>query len=238
MNRPLMTFFLSFGLLFSGPSVAKKKDKKEKKEKVEKDEKDEKAVKMEAPKRPKYTPFSENAVGFRGVGEVWQESAIVMVHRSSRFGGAGFFHTGLTHLFGFEMELGYNRMKGSAVDPTTNEQTGNASTLELVPIAMNATVRAEGPASEMFFGAGPAFVAFNDRSPTNAISGVKVGLDMRVGMRIHTHFLQESIRPGARGMRRMDFELMLGRRQHQAFGIGSGLDLSAWRVGAGLVGRL
>ena len=219
------------GLCLSvNPAIAQ--DKAEKKEKKAKSEK------PDRPDRKRYAAFSENAVGFRGVGEVWQESAIVLVHRSSRFGGSGFFHTGVTRLLGFELELGYNRMKGQAVDPTTNERTGNASTLELVPISMDATLRAEGPTSEVFVGSGPAFVAFNDRSPTNAISGVKIGLDMRVGVRIHTHFLQESIRPGARGMRRMDFELMLGRRQHQAFGIGEGLDLSAWRVGAGLVGRL
>lgn len=225
---------LCFALLFLLPmnAVAAKKDKKkEPKEKAEKEV-------VEKPKRPKYAAFSENSVGFRGVGEVWQESAIVMVHRSSRFGATGFFHTGISRVFGFEIELGYNRMKGKAVDPDTNQQTSYASTLELVPISMDTTIRVQGPTSEVLFGIGPAFVSFNDRSPTNAISGVKIGLDMRVAMRIHTHFLQESIRPGARGMRRMDFELMLGRRQHQAFGIGSGLDLSAWRVGAGFVGRL
>jgi len=221
-------------LLLSLPldAVAAKKDKKkEPKEKAKKEI-------VEKPKRPKYAAFSENSVGFRGVGEIWQESAIVMVHRSSRFGGTGFFHTGISRLFGVEVELGYNRLKGKAVDQDTNQQTGHASTLELVPISMDTTIRAEGPTSEVLFGVGPAFVSFNDRSPTNAISGVKIGLDMRIAMRIHTHFLQESIRPGARGMRRMDFELMLGRRQHQAFGVGSGLDLSAWRVGAGFVGRL
>jgi hypothetical protein len=36
----------------------------------------------------------------------------------------------------------------------------------------------------------------------------------------------------------VDFELLLGRRQHQAFGMGEGFDFSAWRVGAGLVCRL
>lgn len=230
MFRRILSLLLMSFCVSVSPAIAQDKEAKtEKKAKPEKPDR---------PERKRYAAFSENAVGFRGVGEVWQESAIVLVHRSSRFGGSGFFHTGVTRLLGFELELGYNRMKGQAVDPTTNERTGNASTLELVPISMDATLRAEGPTSEVFVGSGPAFVAFNDRSPTNAISGVKIGLDMRVGVRIHTHFLQESIRPGARGMRRMDFELMLGRRQHQAFGIGEGLDLSAWRVGAGLVGRL
>ncbi|MEC8193903.1 MAG: hypothetical protein VX127_14290, partial [Myxococcota bacterium] len=208
------------------------KGKKEKPERVKKRQQKDRSA------RSSTQPFTENSVGFRGVGEVWQETAIHLVHESSRFGAAGFFHTGLTRLVGLELELGYNQMKGKAVDPSTNEKTGNSATLDLVPISIGATVRASGPTSELFFGAGPALVAFNDRSPTNAISGVKVGFDARLGVRIHTHFIQPSMRPGARGMRRMDVELMLGRRQHQAFGVGTGLDLSAWRVGAGLVGRL
>ena len=232
VHRLLLMLTLVSGL-GSGSAFAQEKseDKKEAK-------KAEKRKTKERPRRPSYAMFSENSVGFRGIGEVWQETAIALVHSSSRFGGAGFFHTGLTRSVGFEVELGYNQMKGKAVDPTTNEQTANSSTLELVPISIGATLRTGGPTSELFIGAGPALVAFNDRSPTNAISGVKIGGDMRVGVRIHTHFLQESIRPGARGLRRLDFELMLGRRQHQAFGVGSGLDLSAWRIGAGLVGRL
>ena len=188
--------------------------------------------------RPDYELFSDYSIGFRGVGEVWQETAIHLVHESSRFGAAAFVDMGLSRLFGLELELGYNQMKGKAVDPTTNEQTANSATLELVPISLGANVRASGPTSELFFGAGPALVVFNDRSPTNAISGVKIGMDARLGVRIHTHFIQQSMRPGARGLRRMDVELMVGRRQHQAFGVGSGLDLSAWRVGAGVVGRL
>lgn len=225
---------VSIALLFLLPinAMAAKKDKK-------KDAKEKPAKEVvEKTKRPKYEAFSENSVGFRGVGEVWQESAIVMVHRSSRFGATGFFHTGISRLLGVELELGYTRLKGKAIDPATNQRTGNTATLELVPISMDTTIRVEGPTSEVLFGIGPAFVSFNDRSPTNAISGMKIGLDMRVAMRIHTHFIQQSMRPGARGMKRMDFELLLGRRQHQAFGVGSGLDLSAWRVGAGFVGRL
>jgi len=201
-----------------------------------------KKAKKKAPKpersAPAYEPFADKAIGFRGVGEVWQEAAIVMVHRSSRFGGTGFFSAGITPLFGMEVELGYNRLVGSAVDPSTNTQTGNQSTLELVPIAMNGTIRKEGSTSDLIFGVGPAFVSFNDRSPTNAISGMKIGLDMRMAVQIHTNFVQQSIRPGAGGAQRMDLEFLIGRRQHQAFGVGEGLDLSAWRIGLGLVGRL
>jgi hypothetical protein len=246
-------------LPLSGVSEAKKKAKKDSTEEAEEKApkaKNKKASKSENKKKPEdekpkktkeakpakersaFDPFSESAVGFRGVGEIWQESAVVMVHRSSRFGGTGFFSTSVTEMLGLEFELGYNRMVGTAIDPTTNQRTGGQATLELVPVSMDATIRSEGPRSEVFFGVGPAFVAFNDRSPTNAISGMKLGLDMRLGVRIRTKFLQESIRPGAGGFKRMDVELMLGRRQHQLFGIGSGLDLSAWRVGGGLVCRL
>ena len=169
-----------------GVAEAKKKDKTEK-AKAKEEAKAEAAAekerrKAERAKKPSYTPFSDNAVGFRGVGEIWQESAVVMVHRSSRFGGTGFFSTGITPLFGAEVELASNRMVGKAIDPSTNQQTSGQATLELVPVAMNVTVRSEGRSSEVFAGFGPAFVAFNDRSPTNAISGMKLGLDMRLGI--------------------------------------------------------
>ncbi len=242
-------------LLMSGPisgvavaqekgETASSKKKSTKSKKAKKAKKVKKAKKPKAKKekpkkvRPDYDAFSESAVGFRGVGEIWQESAIVMVHRSSRFGGTGFFATSVTPVFGLEFELGYNRMVGKAIDPKTNQSTGAQATLEMVPVSMDVTVRSAGPRSEVFFGMGPAFVGFNDRSPTGAISGMKIGLDMRLGVRIHTRFLQETMRPGGGGFRRMDVEMMLGRRQHHAFGIGSGLDLSAWRVGGGLVCRL
>jgi hypothetical protein len=259
MFQRIIVALLLICLPLSGVSEAKKKAKKDPAEEPDKKAakgKDKKASKdakkknpaKEKPKkdkeakptreRPAFEPFSESAVGFRGVGEIWQESAVVMVHRSSRFGGTGFFSTAVTQRLGMEFELGYNRMVGTAIDPTTNQRTGGQATLELVPVSMNATFRTEGPRSEVFFGIGPAFVAFNDRSPTNAISGMKVGLDMRLGVRIHTNFLPESIRPGSGGFKRMDVEMMLGRRQHQVFGIGTGLDLSAWRVGGGLVCRL
>ena len=227
-----ITLLFAPSVAFSQEADAEAADvEKSKKVKAEK-------VPREPKSKPEYELFSDKAVGFRGVGEVWQEAAIVMVHRSSRFGGTGFFSAGITELFGMEIEVGYNRLVGSAVDPSSNQQTGHDSTLELVPVAMNGTVRMEGYSSDLTFGAGPAFVSFNDRSPTNAISGLKIGIDMRMAVQIHTNFIQESIRPGAGGMRRADIEVLIGRRQHQAFGVGEGLDLSAWRIGLGLVGRL
>ena len=120
-------------------------------------------------------------------------------------------------------------MVGKAIDPSTNQQTSSQATLELVPVAMNVTVRSEGRSSEVFAGFGPAFVAFNDRSPTNAISGMKLGLDMRLKFESIPTLSSQSMRPGAGDFKRMDVELLLGRRQHQAFGFGSGLDLSLGR---------
>jgi hypothetical protein len=190
------------------------------------------------PDRPRYQPMSNAAFGFRGVGEIWQESALLLVHRSSRFGGTGFFNADLTRLLGLEVELGYNRMKGKAVQAGTSTRTDEFTTLELVPISLDGTIRFMNERSELFLGVGAAFVNFNDRGPNGAISGVKMGIDSKIGIRIRTAFAQESLHPAARGVDRMDVELLLGRRQHQAFGMGQGLDLSAWRVGIGLVARL
>jgi hypothetical protein len=189
-------------------------------------------------KRAKYKAFSENMLGFMGVAEVWQDAAIAQVHRSSRFAGTGFFASGLSRVFGIEIELGYSRMTNPAVDKESGRQTTDDTSFEMMPVAIDATMRIQTGRSEVFFGMGPAMVAFNDRSPTNAISGTKLGFDFRLGTRIKTWFVQESIRPEARGIKRMDFEILLGRRQHHMFGVGKGLNLSAWRVGAGLVAHL
>jgi hypothetical protein len=194
--------------------------------------------KKKTKKKNSYDAFSESMIGFLGVGEVWQDAAIARVHRSSRFAGTGFFAAGITQVFGVEVELGYSRMTNPAVDKESGQQTAEDTSFEMMPVALDLTMRIDTGRSEVFFGMGPAIVAFNDRSPSNAISGTKLGVDFRLGTRIRTWFVQDTIRPGARGVKRMDFELLLGRRQHHLMGVGEGLNLSAWRVGAGVVARL
>ena len=209
---------------------SKKSKKKEKKAK--------KAKKEKVPRTDRQKAFSSSLVAFRGMGEVWADAAISRVHRSSRFAGSGAFATNLSRVFGIECELGYSRMTNPTyLDGSLADGAGTTS-FEMIPVAADLTMRAQGERSEVFFGLGAAMVGFNDTSPLNAVSGTKVGLDMRFGTRIKTGFLQESLYPVDRGLKSMDIELIFGRRQHRGFGMGQGLDLSAWRVGIGLAARL
>jgi hypothetical protein len=62
---------------------------------------------------------------------------------------------------------------------------------------------------------------------------------VNMGVRIDTGMVKPSIRRDAgTQLRALELELLVGRRQHQPFGIGDGLNLSAWRAGVGLMARL
>lgn len=198
--------------------------------------------------------------GFRGVGEVWQDPAIVQSYRSSRFGGAGFGAISLWGPLLFEAEIGYMRQDsagGRTVpaedvpkallvrDPVSGEVDSAAvyqiagGSIELMPVTFSLLARKEAGGAELFAGAGFAMAVFNEQTEVGAVSGVKPGLDMKAGARIHTNLVNPVIRPsGARSISGMDVELLLGRRQHHAFGLGSGFDFSAWRIGIGLTARL
>ena len=191
-----------------------------------------------APAKAKQPAFSDNLFAFRGMGEMWADTSIARVHRSSRFAGTGAFATNLSRIFGMEFELGYSRMTNPTYLADSIEDGAGQTSFEMIPVTASFTMRAQGQRSEIFFGVGGAMVGFNDSSPLNAISGTKFGLDMRLGTRIKTDFVQETLYPVDRGIKRVDIELLLGRRQHRGFGFGSGLDLSAWRVGIGVAARL
>ncbi len=187
-------------------------------------------------------PRMDVLAGFRGVGEIWQDAAIVENYRSSRFSGAGFASFGITSWLSSEIELGYMRTmadSGRSIirsGETVGQVAGGA--LELVPVTLSLVASKDLGAAEAFWGGGFAMAVFSERTDAGTVSGAKPGFDLHTGVRVHTSFVQPSFRPdksvGASGV---DIELMVGRRQHQAFGTGVGFDFSAWRIGAGVVAR-
>ena len=111
--------------------------------------------------------------------------------------------------------------------------------MQTVPMSLDLLLLKRTPGAELFLGGGAAVVAFTEEISSGSVTGTKPGLDFRTGVRIPTNLVQPSIHPGKiSSIRRVDVELMFGRRQHQPFGIGTGLDFSAWRLGVGLIGRL
>jgi hypothetical protein len=214
----------------------------------------------EAAPAPKPAAPTQFIFGFRGVGEVWQDPAIIQSYRSSRFGGAGFGAITLWGPLMAEAEVGFMRQDAAggrtvpadAVpkkllvrDPLTGEADTEAKyqiaggSIELMPVTFSLMARKETGGAELFAGAGFAMAVFNEQTAVGAMSGVKPGLDLKAGARIHTNLVSPVIRTsGSRSISGMDVELLLGRRQHHAFGLGSGFDFSAWRIGIGLTARL
>lgn len=173
-------------------------------------------------------------VGFLGLGEVWQDVSIIENYRSSRFAGSGYASLGLRPHLMIEAELGYMRMSSD-----TGRSGVAPGSMEVLPIALAACFRTGNDRAEVYAGGGYAQVVFTERTDVGTVAGAKPGLDTRAGVRIHTNLVQPSYQPnGAPGVRGVDVELLIGRRQNHAFGIGDGFDFSAWRGGVGLVARL
>ena len=179
----------------------------------------------------------ETRVAFRGVGEAWNDSSFGSVYRSDRFFGS----IGLSHRFHYHyaayLEGGFTRVDGNA------DQTA----LQLIPMSIGGSVLFGSNRSvEPFIGLGVSMVNFLEQIPTGSISGTKLGMDVRTGIRIGTKFLRRTQHPNTptdpndpaspTGVKQLDVELMLGQRLHQMFGVGEGegFDLTATRIGVGM----
>jgi len=177
-------------------------------------------------------------LGLRGVGEVWQDAGLSRVYRSSRFGLTGHASYKAWRFLRADLELGYHRMAGDAVHESSGRTLEAAASFEMVPISLLVCATHRVGGMELYGGLGPALTAFSERSPAGSVSGTKIGPALQLGARIDTGLAQPSIRPDKRAqIQAVDLDIFVGRRQHQAFGVGTGLDLSAWRAGLGLAAR-
>ena len=181
-----------------------------------------------------FSPPLDISLGFRGVGEVWQDPAIATHYRSSRFSGGGFASVGLLPWVSGEIEVGY--MRQAANSGVSGVAPG---ALEIVPITISAHARKVSANSELYAGLGYSMAVFTETTSVGTVSGTKPGLELRTGVRVHTNLVQPSMWSGSSGgIKRVDVEFMFARRQHQPFGLGTGFDFSAWRLGLGMVARL
>ncbi len=178
--------------------------------------------------------------GLRGVGEVWQDPYLIQdIGRSSRFGGTGFMSYRVWRFVGVDIEAGYHRMAGTGTTPNSGRTLTDATRWEMVPLALSASAVHRVGAVEVFGSVGTAFTVYTSTDSVGAITGTKVGPAFHAGARLDTGMVVPTIRRDAPyRLRSLDLELVVGRRQHQCFGVGEGLNLSAWRVGVGLLARL
>jgi hypothetical protein len=178
-------------------------------------------------------------VGARGVGELWQDPNIIKVYeRSSRFSGAGFLSYRVWRFVAVDVEAGFHRMGAIELESDSNIRGSESTSLQLVPMCFGASANHRVGELELFGSLGLAVTSFSDLSRNGAVNGTKFGPSVQAGVRIDTGFADPSIRRDAgTQLRAVDLEIMVGRRQHQAFGVGDGLDLSAWRASVGLLAR-
>ena len=162
------------------------------------------------------------------IGESWSDAFVGQVYRSSSsFGNLALQYRFHTHFLA-GLESGLIRVKGNR----------DKSALQLLPIVMNANVLFGNENVEPFVGVGVSFVHFLESAPSGNVSGTKVGMEVRAGVRIATKFIQPSQHPNIKvGVKQLDIELMFAQRMHQMFGVGvgEGFNLSASRFGVGAV---
>ena len=164
-------------------------------------------------------------LGGRAVAEVWQDASLATVYKTTGFGVSGTFSIRPHAWLSIDGELGLIRLSGK------EEQA-----IQMVPLALDLSARVDRDDMELFFGVGPALVPFADSGLT-VITGTKLGLDVQAGARFATDLVNPSM-SSTSPVQRVDAEFFVGRRQHFSQGVTDRLDLSAWRVGAGLGVRL
>jgi len=171
---------------------------------------------------------TETRVAFRGVGEAWKDANIGTVYRSSRFFGfLGMGYRFHKH-YAATVEGGFVRVDGN----------NKASALQIIPVSFGGNVLFPAKGVEPFVGTGISLVNFLETGGETPISGTKMGMDFRAGVRISTNFARPSLHPNrADGLNKFDIELMLGQRFHQMFGVGTGLNMGATRLGVGMLLR-
>jgi opacity protein-like surface antigen len=180
-------------------------------------------------------------LGVRGLGEVWQDTHVMMAYRSSRFTASGVVSYQVWRFLGAALEVGYERQGGLNFYGHRRAPAGGSASLEVVPITLMAEA-SHGLGNLLLFGAlGCAITPFDETGDGIVpVSGTKFGAALQVGARIDTKLIQPSMRSGEGArLQAVELEIFAGRRQHHLFGIDAEdtLDLSAWRFGAGLMAR-
>ncbi len=180
----------------------------------------------------------------KGLGEIWEAPEIVQVYRANTFMyGAGVVIP-LDPYVLLDFELGYQRVKGTEVLRDSGEAADTQSSFQLVPVSLllEGRLPVGGNGAGLFFGAGPSLAVWKEEfsalvddtealdAGTTNVSGTKVTLDVRGGLRFDT-----GIHPAPHSDGRFDgvcVELAVGRRIQKE--PEDGLDLAAWRGSVGL----
>ena len=175
----------------------------------------------------------EFRIGVSVSGERWAEDAIASI-----YGKNGKMFPTLSMSYRFHENFSVDASAGTGRLITENER----NELQLVPVTVGGSILFGNSDREPFISVGSGFVQFSESVLPYYTSelpsmtyGTKLGVDAKAGVRIATNIVPNSTQHPRQpqGATQMDFEVAMGYRTHQAFGLGTGLNLNAFRTSIG-----
>jgi hypothetical protein len=179
---------------------------------------------------------------FRGLGESWDDPYLELCYKTQiLMGGVGILIPVHPRLL-LDLEVGYSRQSGTSWMVEANKAGPDTTVFQMIPISVLGEVRQPIPSGELFFGAGSSFATFQEDHPTyttedgddiSKTSGVKVGGEVRLGLRLKTRYQPQVLLPPAPQplVQGLALEIYAGRRLQRA---PSGFDLGSNRVSVGV----
>lgn len=179
----------------------------------------------------------ELRLGVGAAAERWQEPALMSV-----YGKSGKVLPNVSLSYRFHKHLSLDVQAGMGRLNTDNDR----NVFQILPVTVGTSILFGNKDIEPFIGVGAGFVQFSEQllpyvgsTSAETVYGTKLGVDTKAGLRIGTRMIQTSQHPTApQGFSQMDVEVLMGYRVHQAFQIGTGLNMNAFRFGVGLNFRL
>ena len=187
----------------------------------------------EAQETPSGFEVQEFRVGVGLSGERWAEDAIATV-----YGKNGKLFPTLSLSYRFHKNFSIDASAGTTRLTTANQR----NEMQLLPVTVGASMLFGNSDREPFVSVGAGFVQFSEKLlpyytseyPTMTY-GTKLGVDAKAGVRIATSIIPSTTQHPRqpKGASQMDVEIAMGYRTHQAFGVGTGLNLNAFRTSIG-----
>lgn len=188
--------------------------------------------------------LSEEGVSlvFRALGESWDDPSLALVYKSQLLMGGVALLVPLHPRVMLDLEVGFSRQSGTAWDSETMKSGSAGTSFQMIPVSVLGELRQPIAHGEFFLGAGPSFACFQEDHPgfvdenettRTRTSGVKLGAEFRVGLRLKTRYQPQVLLPPAPQPLVQGYAIELyGARRTQPRP--SGFDLGAARIGVGV----
>ncbi len=192
------------------------------------------AVKAEAQETPKGFEVQEFRIGVGVSAERWAEDAIATIYEKN-----GKIFPTLSMSYRFHEHLSLDASAGTGRLTTENQR----NEMQLLPITVGASLLFGNRHREPFVSVAAGFVQFSEKllpyytsEYSNNTYGTKFGVDTKAGVRIGTSMLPNKTQHPRQpqGPSQLDLEIAMGYRVHQAFGVGTGLNLNAFHSSVGV----